>query len=257
MQVAYARSFGRSDTGLLGVYYVTELDKIMEAQWVGLVSCFDIFFLPGCSADCSPLFDFYCSQVVMREFQNLCHKVTDEAVEVAKAQVKSTIVGQLDAGLAQVRWFASSAASCRMPVQGVACRCARTLAGKCSTTDVASLSPRPSLVSTPSMPPPSGKRSPHEQDLDPERASRFRPSPDRANPDLYWSCLGAGVLLPRCSTTNALRSRPRATSAPSRTTTGSVVTPGLCAIRMAKASPEGQQKKSFAVPSFVACSNKL
>ncbi len=38
----------------------------------------------------------------MREFQNLCHKVTDEAVEVAKAQVKSTIVGQLDAGLAQV-----------------------------------------------------------------------------------------------------------------------------------------------------------
>ena len=23
-----------SDTGLLGVYYVTELDKIMEAQWV-------------------------------------------------------------------------------------------------------------------------------------------------------------------------------------------------------------------------------
>jgi len=62
-----------SDTGLLGVYYVTELDKVMEAQWV-----------------------------VMREFQTLCHNVTDEAVEVAKAQVKSTIVGQLDAGLAQV-----------------------------------------------------------------------------------------------------------------------------------------------------------
>ena len=38
----------------------------------------------------------------MREFQTLCHNVTDEAVEIAKAQVKSTIVGQLDAGLAQV-----------------------------------------------------------------------------------------------------------------------------------------------------------
>jgi hypothetical protein len=44
MQVAYARSFGCSDTGLLGVYYVTELDKIMEAQWVGLLSRFDLLF---------------------------------------------------------------------------------------------------------------------------------------------------------------------------------------------------------------------
>ena len=39
----------------------------------------------------------------MREFQTLCHNVTDESVEIAKAQVKATIVGQLDAGLAQAR----------------------------------------------------------------------------------------------------------------------------------------------------------
>jgi hypothetical protein len=47
-----------SDTGLIGVYYVTELDKIMEAQWA-----------------------------MMREFQNLVHNASDEKVEIAKTQV--------------------------------------------------------------------------------------------------------------------------------------------------------------------------
>ena len=82
----------RSDTGLLGVYYVTELDKVMEAQWVSVK-----MFIAR-TLETQPDYQ----QVVMREFQTLCHNVTDEAVEVAKAQVKSTIVGQLDAGLAQV-----------------------------------------------------------------------------------------------------------------------------------------------------------
>ena len=40
--------------------------------------------------------------MIMRELQHLVHKVTDEAVEVAKAQVKATIAAQLDAGLTQV-----------------------------------------------------------------------------------------------------------------------------------------------------------
>jgi len=62
-----------SDTGLFGVYYVTDLANIMEAQWA-----------------------------VMREFQELCHNASDEAVEIAKAQLKATIVGQLDASLSQV-----------------------------------------------------------------------------------------------------------------------------------------------------------
>jgi hypothetical protein len=41
------------------VYYVTELDKVMESQWA-----------------------------IMREFQNLVHNASDENVEVAKTQVR-------------------------------------------------------------------------------------------------------------------------------------------------------------------------
>jgi len=62
-----------SDTGLFGVYYVTDLANIKEAQWA-----------------------------VMREFQELAHNASDESVEIAKAQLKATIVGQLDASLSQV-----------------------------------------------------------------------------------------------------------------------------------------------------------
>jgi len=62
-----------SDTGLFGVYYTAEMDNVMEAQWA-----------------------------VMREFQRLCHNASDESVEMAKVQLKSTIVGQLDSSLSQV-----------------------------------------------------------------------------------------------------------------------------------------------------------
>lgn len=51
----------------------------------------------------------------MKEFQTLCHNVTDEAVEVAKAQVKATIVGQLDAGLAQARQLFGGLRDCCCP----------------------------------------------------------------------------------------------------------------------------------------------
>ena len=62
-----------TDTGLFGVYYTAEMDNVMEAQWA-----------------------------VMREFQRLCHNASDESVEMAKMQLKSTIVGQLDSSLSQV-----------------------------------------------------------------------------------------------------------------------------------------------------------
>ena len=62
-----------SDTGLFGVYYTAEMDNVMEAQWA-----------------------------VMREFQRLAHNASDESVEMAKMQLKSTIVGQLDSSLSQV-----------------------------------------------------------------------------------------------------------------------------------------------------------
>jgi len=62
-----------TDTGLFGVYYAAEMDNVMEAQWA-----------------------------VMREFQRLCHSASDESVEYAKTQLKSTIVGQLDSSLSQV-----------------------------------------------------------------------------------------------------------------------------------------------------------
>jgi len=62
-----------TDTGLFGVYYTAEMDNVMEAQWA-----------------------------VMREFQRLCHNASDESVELAKMQLKSTIVGQLDSSLSQV-----------------------------------------------------------------------------------------------------------------------------------------------------------
>ena len=73
VQSAMAFNTQYSDTGLMGVYYVTELDKVMEAQWA-----------------------------VMREFQNLCHNANDAYVEIAKTQLKATMVNQLDTGLSQV-----------------------------------------------------------------------------------------------------------------------------------------------------------
>ncbi|EKX54348.1 hypothetical protein GUITHDRAFT_83986 [Guillardia theta CCMP2712] len=62
-----------SDTGLFGVYYVAEMKNVMEAQWA-----------------------------IFREFQRLVHSASDEKVELAKTQLKSTIVGQLDSSLSQV-----------------------------------------------------------------------------------------------------------------------------------------------------------
>ena len=62
-----------SDTGLFGVYYVAEMKNVMEAQWA-----------------------------IFREFQRLVHSASDEKVELAKNQLKSTIVGQLDSSLSQV-----------------------------------------------------------------------------------------------------------------------------------------------------------
>mmetsp|Transcript_22373 Transcript_22373/g.55115 ORF Transcript_22373/g.55115 Transcript_22373/m.55115 type:complete len:514 (+) Transcript_22373:43-1584(+) len=73
VQSAMAFNTQYSDTGLIGVYYVTELDKVMEAQWA-----------------------------IMREFQNLCHNASDAEVEIAKTQLKATLVNQLDSGLSQV-----------------------------------------------------------------------------------------------------------------------------------------------------------
>mmetsp|Transcript_23314 Transcript_23314/g.45299 ORF Transcript_23314/g.45299 Transcript_23314/m.45299 type:complete len:513 (+) Transcript_23314:86-1624(+) len=73
VQNAMAFNTQYSDTGLLGVYYVTERDNAMEAQWA-----------------------------MMKEFQNLCHNADDNLVEIAKTQLKATMVNQLDSGLSQV-----------------------------------------------------------------------------------------------------------------------------------------------------------